>query len=109
MQQHTDENSCYAEHDATESVCVLLNGSPGTAGNPTDAEDSPDCRETQGTDTEPQAATFPGAILFFYTASLSFTLHTTLSVTKLQCTSDCRMRTRQGLQYSEHLHQRVNK
>jgi len=52
MQQHTDENSCYAEHDATESVCVLLNGSPGTAGNPTDAEDSPDCRETQGTDTE---------------------------------------------------------
>ena len=47
-------------------VCVLVNVSPGAAGNPTDTEGSPDCRGTQETDTEPQAATFPGAILLYF-------------------------------------------
>ena len=40
-------------------VCMLVNASPGSAGSPTDAEGSPDCRSSQGNDTEPQAATFP--------------------------------------------------
>jgi hypothetical protein len=73
----------YVEHDAT--VCVLVNVSLGTAGNPTDTVGSPDCRSTQGTDTEPQAPTFPGAIpLFFFTTSPTLILHTTFLLTKLQ-------------------------
>jgi hypothetical protein len=47
-------------------VCLLVNVSPGAEGNPTDTEGSPDCRDTQETDTEPQAATFPGAILLYF-------------------------------------------
>jgi hypothetical protein len=78
----------YVKHDATARVCVcvLVNVSPGTQGNPTDTEGSPDCRSTQGTDTEPQAATFPGAILlfFFYTTTSPLAPHTAFRPTSLQ-------------------------
>lgn len=56
----------YVKHDATLCVCVSKCFPWGAAGNPTDTEGSPDCRGTQETDTEPQAATFPGAILLYF-------------------------------------------
>lgn len=70
------------------SVCVLVNVSPGAAGNPTDTEGSPDCRGTQETDTEPQAATFPGAIFLyflFYTTASPPALHTAFPQMSIPC------------------------
>jgi hypothetical protein len=59
-------------------VCVCVRARckcfPWDSRQPTDAEGSPDCRCTQETDTVPQAATFPDAILpLFYHLFDSYT------------------------------------